>query len=480
LQLGHSGATQLNGWKEIASYLGKGVRTVQRWEIEYGLPVRRAGRDGQGETVFALVEEVDRWRAAQPKRHELGLPLGGTPHEAPIGTGTARSAEAETAAVSNGLDLRRARWPRLRSTSLIILVLALATTGWLLRAARRTTDPPSYGREPRLPQPSSWRVEGESLVVYDSSGRPLWHREFPGLQAAAYLAVPRLVSITDLDGDGRREVLFVAATELRSERLLYCLEHDGGLRFVHRPHERARFGVIEFGPPWLAYHVYALAAPTGRTSVWATFIHSLWFPSVLQELDQRGKVAQEYWSDGYISSVAEGMLEGRHVVLVGAGNNEHRGASLSILARDRVRGAAPSVDRRYACTTGTAPGSEAVLAFFVFPGTCISRALDGQTTVSEAWVEAGGRIIARANVSVPGAGGSAPPDLAEALYTLSPGLGSARAEFASGYAAIHARLEQDGRLDHVFDRESHERALLPVLRWDGVRFVPLANGSVAH
>ena len=30
----------LNGWKEVANYMGRGVRTVQRWE-RLGLPVRR-------------------------------------------------------------------------------------------------------------------------------------------------------------------------------------------------------------------------------------------------------------------------------------------------------------------------------------------------------------------------------------------------------------------------------------------------------
>jgi hypothetical protein len=32
---------RLDSWKEIASYLGRGVRTVQRWECEEGLPVHR-------------------------------------------------------------------------------------------------------------------------------------------------------------------------------------------------------------------------------------------------------------------------------------------------------------------------------------------------------------------------------------------------------------------------------------------------------
>jgi len=46
-------------WKEIAAYLGKGVRTVQRWEAKYGLPVRRPNE--QSRSVFASREELDGW-----------------------------------------------------------------------------------------------------------------------------------------------------------------------------------------------------------------------------------------------------------------------------------------------------------------------------------------------------------------------------------------------------------------------------------
>lgn len=52
---------QLNSWKEIASHLERGVRTVQRWESELGLPVRRTGRGKRG-AVYALVSELDLWR----------------------------------------------------------------------------------------------------------------------------------------------------------------------------------------------------------------------------------------------------------------------------------------------------------------------------------------------------------------------------------------------------------------------------------
>jgi hypothetical protein len=50
----------LNGWKEIAAYLGRGVRTVQRWEELYRMPVHRvSGTDRSAVTAFSA--EIDQW-----------------------------------------------------------------------------------------------------------------------------------------------------------------------------------------------------------------------------------------------------------------------------------------------------------------------------------------------------------------------------------------------------------------------------------
>ena len=60
----------LNSWKEIASYLGRGVRTVQRWETQLGLPVHRpAGRDHSA--VLAFSNELDQWLDSRPVRRSL-------------------------------------------------------------------------------------------------------------------------------------------------------------------------------------------------------------------------------------------------------------------------------------------------------------------------------------------------------------------------------------------------------------------------
>ena len=51
---------RLDSWKEIAGYLKRGVRTVQRWEHTHGLPVYRLEHERQG-SVFAYRHELDSW-----------------------------------------------------------------------------------------------------------------------------------------------------------------------------------------------------------------------------------------------------------------------------------------------------------------------------------------------------------------------------------------------------------------------------------
>jgi hypothetical protein len=57
-------ATVLNSWKEIATYLDRGVRTVQRWERFEHLPVHRVG-SGARAPVFAFSNEIEAWQHAQ-------------------------------------------------------------------------------------------------------------------------------------------------------------------------------------------------------------------------------------------------------------------------------------------------------------------------------------------------------------------------------------------------------------------------------
>jgi len=68
---GHEGShpqdKKLVSWKEIAAYLGREVRTVQRWEQTEALPVHRHEHQKRS-TVYAFASELDEWvKTRQPK-----------------------------------------------------------------------------------------------------------------------------------------------------------------------------------------------------------------------------------------------------------------------------------------------------------------------------------------------------------------------------------------------------------------------------
>ncbi len=64
----------LDSWKEIAVFLRRGVRTVQRWERTEGLPVRRHQHLKRG-SVCALSSELADWQRARQTGFRVPAPV---------------------------------------------------------------------------------------------------------------------------------------------------------------------------------------------------------------------------------------------------------------------------------------------------------------------------------------------------------------------------------------------------------------------
>ncbi|MBZ5583164.1 MAG: tetratricopeptide repeat protein, partial [Acidobacteriia bacterium] len=64
---------RLDSWKEIAVYLKRGARTVQRWEREEGLPVHRLQHDKLG-SIYAYKTELDAWWTRRGAELDEGAP----------------------------------------------------------------------------------------------------------------------------------------------------------------------------------------------------------------------------------------------------------------------------------------------------------------------------------------------------------------------------------------------------------------------
>ena len=65
---------RLDGWEEIASFLGRGIRTVRRWEKDAALPVRRLFKQRRS-LVHAYRKELAHWVKEQEEHPSLPLYL---------------------------------------------------------------------------------------------------------------------------------------------------------------------------------------------------------------------------------------------------------------------------------------------------------------------------------------------------------------------------------------------------------------------
>lgn len=143
-----SPADRLDYWQEIAKYLGREVRTVQRWEREKSLPVRRLSgdRDDNQPRVFAYKSEIDAWVARQSGRALSPDASGPTPRDPSIlrvavlrleNSGGNPETEFLSDGVSDSLTTRLSQLSRLRVVSRTSV----------LRYKGQVINPSAVGRE---------------------------------------------------------------------------------------------------------------------------------------------------------------------------------------------------------------------------------------------------------------------------------------------------------------------------------------------
>ena len=449
---------RLDGWKEIAAHFGRGVRTVQRWEVDLQLPVRRIDT-GRGQVTYAFVDELDRWRES-------------------VG---ARKAEAEAAGGSdgNGEPLPAAPANRRRRTTAKAVagtcgVLAVAAVVYL--SLRPAVAPTARTGPVRV------SVEADSLVAFDRAGSVLWtHRfEFPITESAYSEYEPGRqntpIVIDDVDGDGVTEVLFVAEPWRLGSRGLFCFNTDGSIRFHHQPARVVEFGGKPFAPPWRGVSVFVSGPPGGPRDIWFVSTHLREFPTVLERLDGAGHSTAEYWSNGQITSVVTGEVGGKLIVFVGAISNEFKGGSLAVLDAGHPSGSAPAASDDYRCT-GCPPGQP--LAFLVFPRLDMTAAIGTHAKVANVFRDQLDQVLVDVLHDV---GDAVPRELrASAMthYRLDLQYHVITAVLGERLPQVHALFERKGLLDHPFGLARDDRCLWPVRRWDGTTFVEINRPETA-
>jgi Tetratricopeptide repeat len=78
-------SNRIDGWKAISAYMNRDPRTLQRWERERSLPVRRVQGEGSS-SVYAFTDQLDDWLlgpGSGDDAHPVRLPTGPEPSTQP-------------------------------------------------------------------------------------------------------------------------------------------------------------------------------------------------------------------------------------------------------------------------------------------------------------------------------------------------------------------------------------------------------------
>jgi hypothetical protein len=433
---------RLDSWKEIAAYLKRDERTVQRWERERSLPVHRV-EGKRRDLVIAYTGEIDAWLEGHPKL------LSHSENEA-----------ADPSSNSLRADYWRSwvHWRTFAVVAALGLIVGVAAWRLVIRSAG---------------EPDRVEVQGDKLTAYDKSGRKLWDYSFGfPLDEIVYRArgadfFPRRENavLRDLDGDGHAELVFVAVPTTVGDAdrgVLACFDHRGKLRWSYTPRRTVHFGNTAYEPPYFV-DFFRLSTGDGSsgTAIWLVAHHIPWFPAVVTKLDAEGKPLAEYWHGGHIDTLAEAKVAGRRELLIGAVNNENSEAALSAVDFERPAGRSPAETSNYRCQD--CPPNDP-LAYLLFPASTLGRVIDQRPAVYEIRTrEAAVDVAIRTGTLKPGV-------QAEEHYTLDTTMGVQRVEVGGAYQFIYDDLRDRGRIKQPFDHKAELQRMGRVRYWDGQRF----------
>lgn len=318
---------RLDGWKEISEYLKRDIRTCQRWEKHIGLPVHRIDRFSFRSKVFAYKSEIDHWLET-----------------------------FYTEKVAEKKIFLRKTW-NIPIFLLAIFITAFLIFSFFLLKKKGIDQPPSLSEL----NPARWTLKGQYLAFYDLKDRYLWgvkvdnpknqkdyyfDEELRDEKGKLFLELSRnRIDFSDIDKDGRNEVLCYLNHRNPRERCIALFDNDG-----HKLWSQS----IEFNQGYEGgrivndYIIQQLEFEDinndGEEEILALWRHIRRFPSIFTIYDQKGKELLKYCNTGILQIfIVCTFNKGHKEIFLGGTNNILNGdAILAVLDCHQLRsGLAP-------------------------------------------------------------------------------------------------------------------------------------------
>jgi hypothetical protein len=305
-------ANRLDGWKEISQYLSRNVRTCQRWEKEYSLPIHRIDQTSDRAKVYAFKAELDLWLKGK-----------------------------SNAGNANGIDrLLKKKIPAVPTIGAFGLIILLAAL-WLF-VFRGTVK-----------NPVNWDIRGQRIVFLDEENRILWHTDVDSnknlepyyndfdqvfLRAETYQRERILIS--DVRGHGKKDVLVALHHDADSGDEAALFNSRGKKLWSEKARLRQAYPEKSFVT---GYNIIDMKLEDidgdGVQEALILWNHQKRFSSILMIKTRKGTEIFRYEHTGRFQFIKLINLAGRgkHIFLGGTNNLLEGDAVLAVLDCSRLR-----------------------------------------------------------------------------------------------------------------------------------------------
>jgi serine/threonine protein kinase len=177
--------------------------------------------------------------------------------------------------------------------------------------------------------PVRTKLVGSILTALDEDDRPVWSYRLPNVPDDHTGALTQRVSFVDLDGDGRKELLYVyfSPDAKNASPTVYCINQDGKARWTWQPGRTVRTPLgRQYSGPFFVNLIGVLnqARKDGGRIVVGSH-HMFDWPYQLALLSAEGKVVSEYWHAGWFfdMNIVDFDCDGIEEVLLGGVNDSY-------------------------------------------------------------------------------------------------------------------------------------------------------------
>jgi hypothetical protein len=416
---------RLDSWKEIAQYLGRDERTVQRWETDCALPVHRTPGRRRG-SVFAYLYELDAWLAG--RNETLRVP-------------------APTAGMAVSPSKRRLRYIQLGLG--LFLVVAVIVAGLARRRQHHTETALRLS------------LVEDRIIGLDQQSQKVWEYR---LRESSQWPLDASASWQLIDIAGKPAFLVIASHKSSGGGELDCLSADGTLLWHYEPKMSLKFGKQVDDGPW-AITAFEVVHDSAKLQLWASVGDSIWGHSFVEEIDpQTGQPQVRFVNNGAIYAIRSVVSDNTRYLLAGGFNNEYDSPMLAVLDPSQPYAVSPQTPgTRFYCEK-CKPGSP--LKYFLMPKSELNQ-LVGQRPNSVQHIDLLGQTIDASTSEL--------SDAMRAIYffSLTPEISPHSVTLASTYWSEHRRLEREGRINHPAEQCQDYLHPKPIRLWASGRWSEL-------